>query len=64
MGSFDTAMIESRLFLCEKYKKATEGDLATFQRELGAQVFRNLSGATANVTWRGRSIDLRIVDHL
>lgn len=63
MGSFDRAMLESRLGLCEKYKKATESDLLMFQRELDVEVFRNLSGSTATLKRKsGISTDVKVVN--
>ena len=60
--SMNRTLAETKLFWCEKYKKASEGDLQLFEDILDAEVTRSIDGKTARVTCMKTTTDFDITD--
>jgi len=53
-------LAETKLFWCEKYRKATEGDLQLFEEMLDAEITRSLDGKTARIRCMNNTTDVDI----
>ena len=60
--SFDRTLAETKLFWCEKYRKATEGDLTLFDKVLNARISRSLDGRRASVSCMGKTTEMEIAE--
>lgn len=60
-ASFDRTLAETKLFWCEKYKKASEGDLRIFENILNAEVVKSLDGKTARIKCMNNTTDVDII---
>ena len=59
-GSFDKAIVNSKLSYAEKYKKATIEDLNMFKNSLGANIHVSENGQLATININGYIVNVSI----